>query len=91
MASPLSADEAARAEVNFVPYVAQQLTGSGRFRVSVDTPDRVQLFQRVARRVGDLLQRPVVSHTSGRYITITSGQDETDLTGPPPRGGLEAS
>jgi hypothetical protein len=46
MASPLSADEAARAEVNFVPYVAQQLTGSGRFRVSVDTPDRVQLFQR---------------------------------------------
>jgi hypothetical protein len=36
----------------------------------------VELFQRVARRVGDMLQRPVVSYANGRYIVITFGQEE---------------
>ena len=67
---PLSRDEAARAELNFVPYVAQALAAHGRFRVSADTPDMVELFQRVARRVGDTLGRPVVSVANGREITI---------------------
>ena len=36
--TPLSADEQTRAELNFVPYVAQTLAAHGRFRVSADTP-----------------------------------------------------
>jgi hypothetical protein len=78
----LSAEEKNRAEVNFVPYVAQALVSAGRFRVSADTPEMVELFQRVARRVGDLLQRPVISYANGREIVITFGQQEAHgLTG----------
>lgn len=36
----------------------------------------VELFQQVARRVGDTLQRPVVSYANGREIVIIFGQDE---------------
>ena len=75
--TPLSAEEKARGEANFAPYVAQMLVTSGRFRVSADTPDQVELFQGVARRVSDLLQRPVVSYTNGREIVITFGQEES--------------
>src|SRR5580704_2308436 len=74
--APLRPDESARAELNFVPYVAQALTAHGRFRVSADSPDMVGLFQRVARRVGDQLGRPVVSVANGREITITFGREE---------------
>jgi hypothetical protein len=63
----------ARGEVNFAPFVAQMLVASGRFRVSADTPDQVELFQGVARRVSDVLQRPVVSYANGREIVITFG------------------
>jgi hypothetical protein len=73
---PLSADEKARAEVNFAPYVAQALVANGRFRVSADTPEMVELFQKVARRVGDMLRRPVVSYANGREIVIAFGQQE---------------
>jgi hypothetical protein len=80
--TPLSAEENNRGEVNFVPYVAQALASAGRFRVSADTPEMVELFQRVARRVGDMLQRPVVSYANGREIVITFGQQEAPgLTG----------
>lgn len=79
---PLSAEEKARAEVNFSPYVAQALAAKGRFRVSADTPEMVELFQKVARRVGDMLRRPVVSYANGREIVITFGQQEPPgLTG----------
>jgi hypothetical protein len=82
MRTPLSADEKARAEANFVPYVAQTLAASGRFRVSADTPEMAELFQNVARRVSDLLRRPVVSYANGREIVITFGQEEDhSLTG----------
>jgi hypothetical protein len=74
--TPLSADEKARAEGNFAPFVAQTLVTKGRFRVTADTAEMVELFQRVARRVGDMLQRPVVSYANGRDIVITFGQDE---------------
>jgi hypothetical protein len=74
--TPLSAEEKARGEANFAPFVAQMLVASGRFRVSADTPDQVELFQGVARRVGDVLQRPVVSYANGREIVITFGQGE---------------
>jgi hypothetical protein len=47
---------------------------SGRFRVSADTPDQVELFQRAARRVSDMLGRPVVSYANGKEIVITFGQ-----------------
>ena len=70
-ATPLSADEQARAEVTFVPYVAEALASHGRFRISVDRPEMVALFQRVARRAGDQLGRPVISVSNGREITIT--------------------
>jgi hypothetical protein len=72
--TPLSADEKARAEVNFTPYVAQALAARGRFRISADTPQQVELFQQVARRVGDMLRRPVISYANGREIVITFGQ-----------------
>ena len=74
---PLSAEEQARAEANFAPYVARRLAASGRFRVSADTADQVELFQAVARRVGDMLQRPVVSYANGREIVITFGHQDT--------------
>lgn len=73
---PLSTEEKARAEMNFAPYVAQSLAASGRFRVSADTPEMVELFQKVARRVGDMLRRPVVSYANGREIVITFGPQE---------------
>ncbi len=75
--TPLSAEEKARGETNFAPFVAQMLVASGRFRVSADTPDQVELFQGVARRVSDVLQRPVVSYANGKEIVITFGQGET--------------
>ncbi|SRR5216683_3492402 len=74
--APLSAEEKARGEANFAPYVARMLVAGGRFRVSADTPDQVELFQGVARRVSDMLGRPVVSYANGREIVITFGQQE---------------
>jgi hypothetical protein len=74
--TPLSAEEKARGEANFAPFVAQMLVASGRFRVSANTPDQVELFQGVARRVSDMLKRPVVSYANGRDIVITFGQEE---------------
>jgi lipocalin-like protein len=52
---------------------------AGRFRVSADTPDQVELFQGVARPVGDMLQQPVVSYSNGREIVITFGQEPSAL------------
>jgi hypothetical protein len=72
----LSAEEKVRAELNFTPYVIETLVTRGRFRVSADTPEMVELFQDVARRVGDKLQRQVVSYANGREIVITFGQEE---------------
>jgi hypothetical protein len=77
----LSADEKARAEVNFAPYVAGALAARGRFRVSADTPEMVELFQKVARRVGDTLRRSVVSYANGREIVIAFGQEPPGVTG----------
>ena len=79
--TPLSAEEKARGEANFAPFVAQMLVASGRFRVSADTPDQVELFQGVARRVSDMLKRPVVSYANGRDIVITFGQEEAPASG----------
>ena len=80
--TPLSAEEKARGEANFAPYVAETLVGRGRFRVTADTPEMVELFQKVARRVGDMLRRPVVSYSNGREIVITFSPEASDLTGP---------
>ena len=74
--TPLSAEEKARGEANFAPIVTQVLATRGRFRVSADTPDDVELFQGVARRVSEMLQRPVVSYANGREIVITFGQEQ---------------
>jgi hypothetical protein len=80
--TPLSAEEKAQAEANFSPFVAEALVARGRFRVTADTPEMVELFQKVARRVGDMLRRPVVSYANGRDIVITFGQEEPPgLTG----------
>lgn len=74
---PLSSEEKARGEANFAPYVAQMLADGERFRISADTPDQVELFQAVARRVSDMLKHPVVSYANGREIVITFGQEES--------------
>jgi hypothetical protein len=79
--TPLSAEEKARAEVNFAPHVAETLMAKGRFRVTADTPEMVELFQKVARRVGDMLRRPVVSYANGREIVISFAQETSGLTG----------
>jgi len=80
--TPLRAEEENRAEVNFAPYVTRALVATGRFRVSADTPEMVELFQRVARRAGDTLGRPVVSYANGREIVIAFGEQEAPgLTG----------
>ncbi|GAA0935158.1 hypothetical protein [Nonomuraea longicatena] len=68
--TPLDADERARSEAGFVPLVTEHLLSGGRFRVTADTPEMVELFQAVARRVGETLQRPVTSYANGRYIVI---------------------
>ncbi len=78
--TPLSAEEKARGEVNFAPFVAQQLVTNGRFRVSADTLEMVELFQAVARGVGEMLQRPVISYANGREIVITFGQEEAPVS-----------
>ena len=80
--TPLSADESARAEANFLPYVAEALVARGRFRVTADSPEMVELFQKVARRAGDVLRRPVVSYANGRQIVITFGHEASGLNGP---------
>ena len=72
----LSADEQARAEVNFVPYVAQALAARGRFEVTADTLELVELFQNVAHRVSSALQRPVVTYANGEVIVITFDPEE---------------
>jgi hypothetical protein len=74
--TPLSEEERIRGEANLAPVVAQMLVARGRFRVSADTPDQVELFQGVARRVSDMLGRPVVSYANGREIVVTFGPGE---------------
>jgi hypothetical protein len=84
--TPLNADEKVSAEVNFVPYVAQALVAEGRFEVTADTLELVELFQNVARRVGSLLQRRVVTYANGEVVVITRDpQEPSDLVG---QGGL---
>ncbi|HEX4816798.1 MAG TPA: hypothetical protein VFV66_28995 [Nonomuraea sp.] len=68
--TPLDPEERVRAEATFSALVGEQLRARGRFRVSADTPEMVELFQAVARRVGEELRRPVVSYANGRYIVI---------------------
>ena len=77
--TPLSDEEKARGEVNLAPFVARMLAARGRFTVTADTPDQVELFQRVARRVSDMLSRPVTSYANGRDIVITFGQEAPAL------------
>ncbi|MDF2704950.1 hypothetical protein AB0C18_22855 [Nonomuraea muscovyensis] len=79
--TPLDAEERVRAEAVFSTLVAENLLAHGRFRVSADSPETVELFQAVARRAGDMLQRPVVSYANGRYIVITFGQETPVLPG----------
>ena len=67
---------------NLLPYVAEALIAKGRFRVTADSPEMVELFQKVARRAGDVLRRPVVSYANGREIVITVGHEASDLNGP---------
>ena len=41
----------------------------------------VELFQAVARRVGEMLHRPVISYANGRYMVITFADQTPALTG----------
>jgi hypothetical protein len=57
--------------------VAQAIAARGRFQVTADTIEMVELFQRVARRVGRTLGRPLVTYANGAEIVITSDPDAT--------------
>ncbi|MBR7835593.1 hypothetical protein KDL01_20125 [Actinospica durhamensis] len=57
--------------MNFVPYVTQALVADGRFEVTADTLELVELFQDVAGRVGSVMQRPVVTYANGEVVVIT--------------------
>ena len=74
--APLSDEEIARGAANLAPFVATMLATRERFTASAGTPDQAELFQRVARRVSDMLKRPVISYANGRDIVITFGQEE---------------
>jgi hypothetical protein len=78
--TPLNAEERARGEINFSQLVAEHLVTQGRFRITADSPEMVDLWQTVARRVGETLQRPVVSYANGRDIVITFAQEAPSLT-----------
>nr|WP_062340691.1 hypothetical protein [Herbidospora sakaeratensis] len=80
--TPLTPDEKVRAERNFVPLVVEHLTASGRFRISADTPEMVEMFQNVARYAGEQLGRPVVSYANGRYMVITFAETAVLPAGP---------
>ncbi|MFI6386745.1 hypothetical protein ACIBHY_14555 [Nonomuraea sp. NPDC050547] len=82
--TPFTAEEMARSEANFSPFVAQQLNSHGHFRVAADNPDLVELFQNVARRVSDMLGQRVVSYSNGRYLIITFADQTPDDPAPPP-------
>jgi hypothetical protein len=73
--TPLSTEEQARGQANMAPYVVQELLANGRWRVTADTPDTVELFQGAARLAGEILQQSVVSYANGRDIVITFGQN----------------
>lgn len=68
--TPLTADEKLRAETTFAPLVAEALVTRGWFRITADTAERVELFQQVGRRVGEIFGRPVVSYVDGEQILI---------------------
>ncbi|GGO05469.1 hypothetical protein GCM10010116_10670 [Microbispora rosea subsp. aerata] len=77
--TPLNAEERARSEALFSQLVAEHLVARGRFRITADNPEMVDLWQTVARRVGEALRRPVVSYANGRDIVITFAQQETPV------------
>ncbi|MBV9795770.1 MAG: hypothetical protein JO016_17730 [Actinobacteria bacterium] len=83
--TPLTAEERARAEVSLVPYVTEALTAQGRWRASDGRPELTELYQQVARRVGERLRRPVISYSDGRETVITFGVEadaELDRSAP---------
>lgn len=86
--TPLSDEEMARGEANLAPFVARMLAARGRFTVTADTPDQVELFQKVTRRVSDLLQRPVTSYANGMDIVITLGQESPATIAPHADGSI---
>jgi hypothetical protein len=56
--------------------------------VTADTPEMVDMFQKVARRLGDMFRRPVVSYANGKDIVITFGHE--DAPGLTDRGARSA-
>ncbi|MEN3539719.1 hypothetical protein AAH991_31745 [Microbispora sp. ZYX-F-249] len=78
--TPLNAEERVRGEVNFSQLVAEHLMAKGRFRITADSPEMVDLWQTAARRAGEMLRRPVVSYANGRDIVITFTQQAPGLT-----------
>lgn len=78
--TPLDADERARAVANFVPLVAQSLVERGRFEISADTLEMVELWEAVAHDVSVRLRRPVVSYANGRRILIGFPPEEAAIS-----------
>ncbi|OPG10857.1 hypothetical protein [Microbispora sp. GKU 823] len=78
--TPLNTEERARSEITFSQLVTEHLLTRGRFRITADSPEMVDLWQTVARRVGETLRRPVVSYANGRDIVITFAQEAPGLT-----------
>ncbi|GAA5088746.1 hypothetical protein HNP84_009829 [Thermocatellispora tengchongensis] len=68
--APLHQDAETRFLITMSEWVSQELVAKGSVRVWVDRPENRRLFQEVARRVGELLGRRVVSYARGREILI---------------------
>jgi hypothetical protein len=70
--TPLTPDEEARFYAVMSDFIARQIAENGSLRLAaVDTPERQRLFQEAAHRASELLQRPLISYSSSRGITIT--------------------
>ncbi|GES05217.1 hypothetical protein Acor_72850 [Acrocarpospora corrugata] len=73
--TPLTNEEELRFLAVMTDEVIRHLTASGTFSITADTAESRERWQRIARRVGDTLQRPVNSYANGRRITITLRND----------------
>ncbi|WP_283139562.1 hypothetical protein [Rhizohabitans arisaemae] len=68
--TPLSDQEETRFTATMAEMLSGEVAAKGSVRVTAKTDDMRRLFQDVTRRVGLILQRPVISYSNGREMVI---------------------